>query len=101
MPNQAEDQLAVIELKGLAEDAHERFPIKFDYSESGTAYFTGCKVNAKFRRYDLIAFGEIAEQLAGVAAGSTLHIKAEFKARKGKDEKWYDGWNVVEVISVD
>jgi hypothetical protein len=101
MPNTNEDQIAQIELKGVAENAHERFPIQFAYGQnSGTAYFTGCRLNAKFRRYDVVAFGEIAEQLAGVTEGTVLHVKAEFRANKGKDDKWYDQWNVIEVIDV-
>jgi hypothetical protein len=102
------DQFMRLEVKGIAKDAHERYPIKFDYSENGNAYFQGCRVHATEdigngktipKRIDVKAFGEIAEQLAHLADGMEVHLKGSFQKQKSdRDGVWYDLLVVEEVI---
>jgi hypothetical protein len=107
MPN-TQNQFLRMEIKGVAKDAHERFPIKFDYGQSGIAYFTGCKAEATIEvgggktitnRMDIQAFGEVAEELAGVIDGTEIHVKGTYGQRKSGD-RWYPVVTVDEVISV-
>lgn len=101
------EQFILMELKGIAKDAHERFPIKFDYGQSGVAYFTGCKVEATINvggkditnRMDVQAFGDVAEELAGVSDGLEVHVKGTYGQRKS-GERWYPVVTIQEVISV-
>lgn len=102
-------QFLKMEIKGIAKDAHEKFPIKFDYSAGGVAYFNGCRVEATeklpngqeiTKRMDIQAFRDVAEELASVSDGSEIHVKGSFGQRKGKDDKYYDVVTVDEIISI-
>lgn len=100
-------QFFKVEIKGVAKDAHEKFPIKFDYGQSGTAYFTGCKAEVTeningtdiTNRIDIQAFGNVAEELAGVMDGSEIHLFGKYGQRKSKD-KWFPVVTITEVVSV-
>ncbi len=102
------EQFIRMEIKGVAKNIHERFPITFDYGQSGTAYFNGCNVEATetrgtteiTNRMNIQAFGSVAEELASVVEGAEIHVKGAYGQRKGKDEKWYPVLTVDEVISV-
>lgn len=102
------EEFITVELKGIARDAHKKFPITFDYGASGNAYLIGCKVHASKdvngktfeNRIDIRAFGEVAEELAGLADGSAVHIKGEYGLNKVNDA-YYPIVTVTEVISVD
>jgi hypothetical protein len=104
------DQFMKMEVKGIAKDAHEKFPIKFDIGQSGVAYFTGCKVETTettesgvtiTKRIDVQAFREVAEELAGVYDGAEIYVKGDFVLRPDKDKKnWYPTLNITEVVSV-
>lgn len=102
------DQNLFMEIIGTAKDAHERYPIRFDYSESGSAYFNGCRVEANVKlsngqtitkRMDVRAFGEIAEQLAHVSDGTEIHVKGEYGQQKGNDGVYRPIVTITEVIS--
>jgi hypothetical protein len=102
-------EFITMELKGIAKDANEKFPIRFEYSATGTAFFIGCRVVAKKelnngntieKKYDIRAFGEIAEELASVCDGTEIHVKADYDMNKGKDDKWYPIATVTEIISI-
>ncbi len=97
-----------MEIIGTAKDAHERYPIRFDYSEGGKAFFNGCRVEATvklsngqeiIKRMDVRAFGEIAESLAHIQDGADIHVKGEFGQQKGNDGKYYPIVTITEVIS--
>lgn len=98
-----------MDIIGTATDCHERFPITFAYSANGTAYFNGCRVEAKVdlsngqsitKRMDVRAFGEVAEALAHVQAGIEIHVRGEFGQQKNeKDGKYYPVVTITEVIS--
>jgi hypothetical protein len=100
-------QFMRMEIKGVAKDAHERYPITFAYGQSGTAYFNGCRVESSFKsgdktvtnRMDIQAFGDVAEELAAVSDGAEIHVKGNYGKRKSGD-KWYDVVTVDEVISI-
>lgn len=102
------EQFMKLEVKGVANDAHVNFPINFAYSDSGVAYFTGCKITTKqvfgektvTKNIDIVAFREVAEELASVSDGTEIHVKGEFGKRKANDGKWYDQLVVDEVISI-
>jgi hypothetical protein len=105
----SQEQFFKVEIKGVAKDAHERFPIKFDYGESGTAYFVGCKAEAVktingtnvTNRIDIQAFGNVAEELAGVMDGTDIHLFGEYGQKKNtKDGKYYPVVTITEVVSV-
>jgi hypothetical protein len=95
-----------LELKGTVHDSHEKFPIRFDFSEKNTAYLIGARFVAKKEvngntienRIDIRAFGEQAEALAHIQDGSDIHVIAEYGMQKGKDDKWYAIATVIEVI---
>jgi hypothetical protein len=96
-----------MELKGTAVDAHQNFPIKFDYSENGNAYLIGCKVEAQIetsnggtitKRMDIRAFGEEAEALAHITNGHQIHVKASYDMQKSKNDQWFPVATVREVI---
>lgn len=102
------DEFIKVILKGTARNANERFPIRFDYSEkSGEAFFIGCRVEAQGQgsnggtftnRMDVRAFGEVAEQLAHVIDGMSVHLEGTYGMNKGKDEKYYPIVTITEVI---
>lgn len=103
-------QFIKVEIKGTAKDAHERFPIRFDVSANGLAYFNGCRVqtekdingNTITDRIDIRAFGDVAEQLAAVSDGVEIHVKGDYgKVKNKKDGKYYEIVTVTEVISID
>lgn len=96
-----------VELKGTIRDCHEKFPIKFAYSEKGTAYLIGCRVHVLVslgngkdieRRIEVRAFGEVAEELAHVADGSEVHVFGTYEEKQGKDEKWYPVVTIDEIV---
>lgn len=95
-------------IKGEAKNIHERFPITFDYGQSGTAYFNGCRVESTEQRgqveitnrMDVQAFGAVAEELASVVEGSIVHLEGSYGQRKGRDEKWYPVVTIDKVISI-
>jgi hypothetical protein len=95
-----------LELVGTVHDAHANFPIRFDFSENGTAFLIGAKFVAKKKvgnkeienRIDLRAFGEEAEALAHLQDGAKVHVIAEYGMSKGKDDKWYPVATVTQVI---
>lgn len=100
-------QFVNAEVKGIAKDAHEKFPIRFDYSEAGNAFFNGCRVEATIdisngrtitKRMDIRAFGEIAEALAHVQDGTPVHVKGSLDQNKGKDDKYYPVLTVTEIV---
>ncbi|MNS55765.1 hypothetical protein D3C72_886070 [compost metagenome] len=105
------DHFYNVDIKGTAKDVHERFPITFDYSPNGLAYFNGCKLhvsrdvqgNTIIDKVDIRAFGEVAEALAGVTDGAEIHIRGEHGKQKGRgeDKNYYDIITVTEVISID
>lgn len=103
------EQFIRMTIKGVAKNIHERFPITFDYGQSGTAYFNGCRVEATEQRgqaeitnrMDIQAFGSYAEELAAVSEGSVVHIEGSYGQRKGKDEKWYPVLTVDKVHSIE
>jgi hypothetical protein len=96
-------------IKGIAQDAHPNFPIKFDYGQSGTAFLVGCRVVANVptsggktieKRMDIRAFGDVAEQLAHLSDGMEIEIKGTYDMQQNKkDNKWYPIVTVDEVIS--
>jgi hypothetical protein len=109
MSNKQEEQFFRMELKGVAKDAHQRFPINFAYGQSGVAYFNGCKVEATIERggktitnrMDVQAFGPVAEELACVVDGTEVHVKGEFGKRKSTNSNdWYDVVTIDEIISI-
>jgi len=80
-----------MELKGVARDAHESFPIRFDYSDKNTAFFIGCKVESNIeypngdtfpRDMEIRAFGETAESLAHVQAGDEITVAGRYEMKK-------------------
>ena len=97
-----------LEVKGIAKDAHEKFPIKFDYGQSGGAYLVGCRLTANEdigngktveKRIDMRAFGEVAESLAHLQDGMEIHVKGSYGLQQSqKDQKWYPILTVDEVI---
>jgi hypothetical protein len=98
-----------VELKGTAKDAHQNFPIRFDYSEkNNSAFLIGCKVEAEVeigggktitKRMDIRAFGEVAEALAHIADGTPIHVKGSYDMQKStKGDQWFPVVTVLEVI---
>lgn len=93
---------------GIARNAHERFPITFNVSDSGTSYFNGCKIEAEIenngnkftKRIDVRAFRELADELAVVQDGDLISIRGNYDMQKGKDDKYYPVLTVTEVLSV-
>lgn len=92
------EQFLRMEVKGIIKDSHANFPIKFDVSDSGTSYLIGAKVHATKKinggkeieqRMDIRAFGEVAEALAHLQDGDSVHLSGEYGLQKGKDDKWY------------
>lgn len=106
------DQFYKVEIKGTAKDAHERYPITFDYSQNGTAYFNGCKIhierdiagNLITDKVDVRAFNEVAEELAAVTDGTPIHVKGDFGRVKGRGQsaadRYYDVITITEVLSI-
>lgn len=99
-----------MEAKGIARDAHQKFPIRFDFSEKdGSAFFIGCRIEAKEdigggktidKKMDIRAFGDVATELAHVTDGMEIHIKGSYGLQKStKDGNWYPILNVDEVVS--
>lgn len=96
-----------VEIKGTARDAHERYPITFNVSGNGTPFFNGCDIHVVRKvgtteitdRVSIRAFGEVAEELAGVSDGAVIHIKGEF-GRQKRGEKYYDIITVREVVDI-
>lgn len=110
MSDQGSEHYLRMEVKGVAKNIHEKFPITFNYGEaSGIAYFNGCRVEALeargdktfTNRMDVQAFGEVAEALVGVSEGSVIHAFGSYGQRKGKDDKYYPIVTLDEIISVD
>lgn len=95
-------------ITGIAKDAHEKFPIKYDVSESGTSFFIGCRVEATVeingnqitKRMDIRAFGQEADELAHVQDGDLISVKATYDMQKSqKDGKYYPIATVKEILS--
>ena len=110
MSRKAQENFIRMEIRGIAKDAHEKFPIKFDYAANGIAYFTGCNVQVTFQgengnsftqKMDVQAFREVAEELASVSDGCLVHLKGSYGKKKAKDGKYYDVMTVDEIISID
>jgi hypothetical protein len=97
-----------VHLKGKVVDAHEKFPIRFDYSENGKAFLIGARFVAEIptnnnstirKEINLRAFEEVAEQLAHVTSGAELEVMGSYDMQKSeKDGKWYPIVTVREVI---
>lgn len=96
-------------IKGIAKDAHEKFPIRYDVAETGNSFFVGCRVEAEAkldsgavitRRMDIRAFGEQADALAHIQDGDVIEVKCTYDMQKSnKDGKYYPIATVKEVIS--
>lgn len=98
-----------MKIKGIAKDAHEKFPIRYDISDSGNSFFVGCRVEAEdtldngtkiTRRMDIRAFGEQADSLAHIQSGDEIEIVCSYDMQKSnKDNKYYPIATVKEVVS--
>jgi hypothetical protein len=94
-------------IKGIAKDAHEKFPIRYDVSESGSSFFVGCRVEAEVeingnmitKRMDIRAFKEQADELAHIQDGDEVELLCSYDMQKSqKDGKYYPVATVLEVI---
>jgi hypothetical protein len=107
--NVQEEQNFRMIIKGTARDAHEKFPIRFDYSEKGNAFFIGCRVEAEVtlsngntitKKMDIRAFNEHAEALAHVSDGTEITVVGEYGLQKSeKDGRYYPIVTVDEVLA--
>jgi hypothetical protein len=96
-------------ITGVAKNAHENFPIRYDVSDSGGSFFIGCRVEVSVKltngseitkRMDIRAFGDQADQLAHIQDGDEISVKASYDMQKSqKDSKYYPVATVTEIIS--
>jgi hypothetical protein len=96
-------------IAGIAKDTHEKFPIRYDVSETGNPYFIGCTIEAKIttskgstftKRMNIRAFGDQADELAHITEGSELEVLCSYDMQKSeRDGKYYPIGTVLEVIS--
>lgn len=96
-------------ISGIAKDTHEKFPIRYDVSNSGISFFIGCTVEVPVekdgktlftKRMNIRAFGDQADELAHVADSMEITVKGDYDTQKSdKDGKYYPILTVREVIS--
>lgn len=96
-------------IKGIAKDAHEKFPIRYDVSENGQSFFIGCRVEAEIaldngktitKRMDVRGFGDVADELAHVQDGDEVELVCSYDMQKSqKDGKYYPIATVLEVVN--